>query len=103
MKLGRQARFEFTVRNRGDAAAEDLELCVKAPSRKVKIVGAECRETPSLGKGASVDAAFRLKPKGSAAGDRIKVRFIVTAANADRATDSATLKVEKKKEARPVR
>ena len=100
VKLGRQARFEFTVRNRGDAAAEDVELCVRAPSRKVKILGAACRETPTLGKGASVDATFRLKPKRSAAGDRINVRFIVTAANADRASDSASLKVEKKKRGR---
>jgi uncharacterized membrane protein len=100
VKLGRKAKFDLTVRNRGDAAAQDVELCVKAPKRKVKILGATCRETPTLGKKSSVKAAFRLKPKGSAQGDRINIRFIVTAANADRATDSATLKVEKKKKGR---
>ena len=97
VKPGKKARFDLTVRNRGDAAAEDLELCVKAPARKVKVLGKECRTEASLDEGDSVEAAFRLKPKRSAAGDRINVRFIATAANADRATDSATLKVEKKK------
>ena len=96
VKPGKQARFELTVRNRGEAAAEDVELCVKAPARKVKVLGKDCRAAASLDAGESVDAAFRLKPKRSAAGDRINVRFTATAANAGRATDSATLKVEKK-------
>jgi plastocyanin len=97
VKPGQQARFEFTASNEGDAAAEDVELCVKAPARKVKVIGRECRTTPTLAEGDSFDADFRLKPKRSAAGDRIEVRFVATAANADRATETATLKVKKKK------
>jgi hypothetical protein len=97
VRLGQTARFGFNVRNSGDAAASEVELCVKAPKRKVKVVGADCRETPTLGKGSAVKADFRLKPKRSARGDRVTVRFIATAENADRATDTATLKVKKKK------
>ena len=97
VKLGQKAKFEFTVRNRGDVAAQDVELCVKAPKSKVRILGNDCRETPTLGKGRSVDAAFKLKPKRSAAGDRIRLRFVATADNAGRASETATLKVKKKK------
>jgi Trehalose utilisation/Glucose / Sorbosone dehydrogenase len=97
VKPGKKAKFELTVRNRGDATADGLELCVKAPKRKVRILGKECRAKSSLDAGESLDQAFRLKPKRRAAGDRINVRFITTAANADRATETATLKVQKKK------
>jgi hypothetical protein len=100
VKPGKKARFEFRVRNRGDAAAQGVELCVRAPQRKVKVVGDECRETPTLGKGQSVEAAFRLKPKRSAAGDRVRLRFVATADNAGRASETATLKVKKKKRKR---
>ena len=51
VKLGKKAKFDFTVRNRGDVAAQDVELCVKAPKSKVRILGNDCRETPTLGKG----------------------------------------------------
>jgi hypothetical protein len=97
VRVGDTARFNLAVRNRGDAGAEGVELCVKAPKRKVRVVGKQCRAKKSLEEGALLDAAFRLKPKRRAAGDRVNVRFIVTAANADRATDTATLKVKDKK------
>jgi hypothetical protein len=63
----------------------------------VRVLGKECRGASSLDPGESAKSAFRLKPKRRAAGDRINVRFIVTASNADRVSDSATLKVEKKR------
>ena len=97
VKLGKKAKFEFTVRNRGDVAAQDVELCVKGPKSKVRILGNDCRETPTLGKGQAVDAPFRVKPKRSAAGDRIRLRFVATADNASRASETATLKVKRKK------
>ena len=97
VKPGQKAKFEFTVRNRGDAAAQDVELCVKGPKSKVRILGNDCRETPTLGKGQAVDATFRVKPKRSAAGDRVRLRFVATADNAGRASETATLKVKKKK------
>jgi len=100
VKPGQKAKFDLSVRNRGDGAAQGVEMCVKAPKRKVKVMGAECRETPTLGKGQSVEAAFRLKPKRSAAGDRIRLRFVATADNAGRASETATLKVKKKKKGR---
>jgi hypothetical protein len=93
---GKTARFEFTARNRGDAAATGVELCVDAP-RKVKVVGADCKSRGSLPAGESADATFKLKPKRSAAGDRIRVKFVADAANAGRASETATLKVKRKR------
>ena len=97
VKAGKKAKFEFTVRNRGDVAAQEVELCVKGPKRKVRILGNDCRETPTLGTGQAVDATFRVKPKRSASGDRIRLRFVATADNAGRASETATLKVKRKK------
>ena len=97
VKAGKTAKFEFTVRNRGDVAAQDVELCVNGPKGKVRILGNDCRETPTLGKGQAVDATFRVKPKRSASGDRVRLRFVATADNAGRASETATLKVKKKK------
>ena len=94
---GKKAKFEFTVRNRGGAAATGLELCVKAPGKQVKIVGDECKSKASLGAGDSIDRTFKLKPKRSAAGDRFKVRFVANAANAGRVSETATLKVKRRK------
>jgi glucose/arabinose dehydrogenase/PKD repeat protein/type 1 glutamine amidotransferase len=95
VKPGKRARFSLRVRNEGDAAARNVELCVKAPKRKVRVIGADCRETPNLGVDASVQARFTLKPKRSAAGDRITLRFTADAANAGKEAVTATLKVKR--------
>ncbi len=97
MKPGQQARFSFRVTNEGDAAARNVELCVGAPS-KVRVIGAACRESPNLGVDASTQARFTLKPKRSAAGDRVTLRFTADAANAGKETVTATLKVKRSRQ-----
>jgi uncharacterized membrane protein len=95
VKPGEQARFRFGVTNEGTAAARNLQLCVKAPSNKVQVVGRACRGAGSLGSGETTRERFTLKPKRSAAGDRITLRFTADAANADKETATATLKVKR--------
>jgi hypothetical protein len=97
VKVGSKATFKFTATNRGNAAAEDVELCIHAPKKQVKVLGAECREFSRLGPGASRTAGFKVKPKRSAAGDRVRLRFVANAANTGRASERATLKVKQKK------
>ncbi len=95
VKVGQRARFTFRVTNEGQSAAQDVELCVSAPRRKVRMIGAACRTAPTLGVDASTQARFTLKPKRSAAGDRITLRFTADAANAGKEAVTATLKVKR--------
>jgi glucose/arabinose dehydrogenase/PKD repeat protein/type 1 glutamine amidotransferase len=95
VKPGKQARFRLRVANVGDSVARNVELCVRAPKRKVSVVGPDCREAPNLGVDASTQAQFALKPKRSAAGDRVTLRFTVDAANAGKEAVTATLKVKR--------
>jgi PKD repeat protein/glucose/arabinose dehydrogenase/type 1 glutamine amidotransferase len=100
VKVGSKATFKFTATNRGNAAAEDVELCIRAPKKQVKVPGADCREFARLGPDASRTASFKVKPKRSAAGDRVRLRFVANAANAGRASERATLKVKQRKRRR---
>jgi alpha-glucuronidase len=95
VKPGKQAKFRFAVANTGFAAADDVELCLKAPKKQVKVVGASCRETPIVADGGSTQAAFTVKAKPKAAGKTVKLKFTASAANAETDTASATLKVKR--------
>jgi F5/8 type C domain len=66
VKVGKPARFRFTVANAGDDPARGLRLCIAAPKRKVRVLGAPCCGAPSLAAGASMTATFTLKPRPSA-------------------------------------
>jgi BNR repeat-containing family member/F5/8 type C domain len=95
VKVGKPARFRFTVANAGDGPAQGLRLCVAAPKRKVRVLGAPCRAAPSLAAGASMTATFTLKPRRSARGRTLGLTFVATASNAPRRTTTATLKVRR--------
>ncbi len=97
VKVGKQKTFRATVRGTGDVVAEDVKVCAKAPKRKAKIIGRKCFSYPSLDDPYRETARFKVKAKRSAAGKKVTLRFIATAANADRETAKATLKVKAKK------
>jgi hypothetical protein len=59
------------------------------------VVGGACSRAGSLGPGETTRERFTLKPKRSAAGDRITLRFTATARNANKEGATATLKVKR--------
>ena len=97
VKVGKQATFRASVRNTGDVAADEVEVCAAAPRKLASIVGRDCVRYASIAEGDSETARFKVKAKGKAAGKKVTLRFTVRAANADRETARATLKVKDKK------
>jgi len=93
-------RFRVTVRNRGDASAEDVRICAKAKKRLARVQGSQCREAPSIGAGNRVRAAFRVKFTKKAAGKRVRVQFVARVKGAKNAKAAAVVKVKKKKKKR---
>jgi uncharacterized repeat protein (TIGR01451 family) len=93
-KVGEEATFRATVRNTGDAAASDVEVCAKAPN-KVKVVGRDCVSEETLAAGDRMTSRFDVKPKRSARGDKVKITFTAEAAGIDKEKTEATLKVRR--------
>jgi len=100
VKVGKQATFRASVRNTGDVAADEVEVCAAAPRKLASIVGRDCVGYASIAEGESETARFKVKAKRKAAGKKVTLRFTVRAANADRESARATLKVKDKKKRR---
>ena len=96
-KPNKTKRFQVTVRNRGDASAEDVRICASAKKRLARIRGSACREAPSIGAGNRVRAAFRVKFTKKAAGKRVRVKFTARVKGAKNAQTTAVVKVKKAK------
>jgi hypothetical protein len=94
VKRGRKATFRLAVENTGDGAAENVELCVRAPKRKVKVVGRACRRSGALGPGEGASARFKLKPTRRA-GRKVTLSFSAVAAGG--ATDRVAAKLKIKR------
>jgi alpha-glucuronidase len=94
---GKQARFRFAVESTGNAAAEDVELCAKAPKRLVELKGKECAASSSLEPDADMAPEFTFKPTRKARGKKVEITFTATSSNAEDAVDTATLKVKDRK------
>ena len=97
VKVGKQATFRASVRNTGDVAADEVEVCAAAPRKLASIVGRDCVGYASIAEGESETARFKVKAKRKAAGKKVTLRFTTRAANADRESARATLKVKAKK------
>ena len=95
VKPGKRARFTFRVANDGDATANKLRLCVKAPRKRVKVMGKACRRAGSLVPDRSTRARFTVKPKRSARGKRVKIRFTANGPGMNKSAATATLKVKR--------
>jgi glucose/arabinose dehydrogenase len=93
---GRKATFRATVRNRGDAAAGKVRVCVDAPKSKLRVVGKPCVSRGALDAGDRAQARFKVKPKRSARGDRVRLRFRATSAPDLTARAKASLKVRRR-------
>ncbi len=97
VKAGKRKTFRARVGNTGDAPATDVRLCAEAPKRKAKVTGRKCFRYPTLADPYTETARFKVKAKRRAAGKKVSLRFVATAANADRQTARATLKVKRKR------
>jgi plastocyanin len=93
---GRSAALTAAVENVGGAEATNVRVCAKAPKRLVSIKGKSCRGVGSLDAGGASAPRFSVKPTRRAKGKRVKVSFAVSAANAERETAAATLKVKRR-------
>jgi len=96
-KVGKQETFRATVRNTGDVAADEVEVCAAAPRKLASIAGRDCVSYASIAEAESETARFKVKAKRKAAGKKVTLRFTTRAQNADRESARATLKVKEKK------
>jgi plastocyanin len=94
-KVGKEAAFTATALNTGEADATEVEVCVKAPERKVRVVGEDCATDDTLAADEELAQRFELKPKRSARGDKVKVTFTAVAAGLPTEKETATLKVKR--------
>jgi hypothetical protein len=94
-KAGKKAQFSGEVRNTGAATAQGVQLCADASKKGLK--GAGCETLGSLAGGASALHSFAFKAKRKAKGE-FGLDFVATASGASPASDTATLKVKKKKQ-----
>ena len=92
----RTARFNATVRNRGDAATGKLRICVAGPKSKVRIIGKGCVSRGALDPSDRAQAPFKVKPKRKARGKRVTLRFTASGSGAETARATATLKVKRR-------
>ena len=84
----------MAVENTGDGAADDVELCVRGPKRKVKVVGRACRQSGALAPGEDASARFTVKPTRRA-GRKVTLSFSAVAAGG--ATDRVAAKLKIKR------
>jgi hypothetical protein len=91
----RRVRFRFRVANTGGVAATDVRVCVRAPERRVDVVGRRCRTVRSLAAGRSVTRTFTLRLKRAARGRTTRIRFTATGDGLARRTDVATLRMRR--------
>jgi hypothetical protein len=89
---GKKATFNARVANSGQAPANGVQICVKAPK---KLKGPRCQSVGTLNGGASATRAFKLKPKRSAAGKRFTLTFTASADNAGSKSTTAKLRVRR--------
>jgi plastocyanin len=94
VKVNRPAAFTAQLSNAGGPAAE-VQVCVKARSRLVKVTGGRCWWLDELGTGQRT-AKFTFKPKRAARGKRVKIQFRLTQLNGPGESTTATLKVARR-------
>jgi len=72
-----RARFRFhATYDPGPFGAHELELCARAPPRKVKVIGKSCRPASNLFRETTLSRVFKVRPKPAARGRRTRIRFI---------------------------
>lgn len=96
VKPGRKAAFRATVRNRGDAPAKGVRVCVVKRKLPARVQGKPCVTVKRIAAGKAARARFVLKPKPAARGKRVRVTFRAKAQGVKAVTAAARLKVKKR-------
>jgi len=94
-KVNRPTSLTARLANAGGPATE-VQVCVKAKSRLVKVTGGRCWWLDELPGGAARTSKFTFKPKRAARGKRVPLQFKTTHAGGSTETTTATLKVARK-------
>ena len=94
-KVNRPASLTARLANGGGPATE-VEVCVKAKSRLVKVTSGRCWWLDELAGGAARTTKFTFKPKRAARGKRVRLQFKTTHAGGPTETTTATLKVARR-------
>ena len=94
-KVNRPASLTARLANDG-APATEVEVCVKAKSRLVKVTSGRCWWLDELAGDAVRSTKFTFKPKRAARGKRVRIRFKTTHAGGPSETTTATLKVARR-------
>ncbi len=94
-KVNRPASLTARLANDGGPATE-VEVCVKAKSRLVKVTSGRCWWLDELAGEAARSTKFTFKPKRAARGKRVRVQFKATHAGGPSETTTATLKVARR-------
>ena len=94
-KVNRPTSLTARLANGGGPATE-VEVCVKAKSRLVKVTGGRCWWLDELAGGAARTTKFTFKPKRAARGKRVRLQFKATHAGGLIETTTATLKVARR-------
>jgi plastocyanin len=94
-KVNRPISLNARLANGGGPATE-VQVCVKAKSRLVKVTGGRCWWLDELAGGAARTTKFTFKPKRAARGKRVRLRFRTTHTGGPTKTTTATLKVARR-------
>lgn len=97
VKVGRKVNLRVRLANRGDQAATDPKVCVKAPRKRVKLGNGKCWTLAELAGGEKRTTRFAVKAKRPAAGKRIRLKFVTTAEGMKRQVTAVTLRVAKRR------
>jgi endo-1,4-beta-xylanase len=91
----KRKRVSYGVRatNVGTAPTGAFRICVKAPRKRVEVIGASCRGVSGLEPDASVQRAFTLKVKREARGRTTRIRFAARGSGFESQSTTARMRV----------
>jgi regulation of enolase protein 1 (concanavalin A-like superfamily) len=93
VSVGDRTNFTATVRNIGDAPADEVGVCLDAPRNRVAIISPKCVTYDRLRDGVERRPRFTVRARRAAAGRQVTLRFTATSPDADTEVATATLRV----------
>jgi hypothetical protein len=94
VRAGEFVRYRVRVRNRGDAAANRVRVCLPRPDpTQLRVKGKRCRSVGALEAGTGTREVFRVRATRQASGSRLVLRFVARSPNADNVRATAAIRV----------
>ena len=91
----KQAKFRFVVRNTGDAGTGPVQLCVKAPKKKLKVGGKRCVTKANIAPGKAVKRKVKLRIGAKARGKTTKVKLVARGPNVGKVQTTVRVRVKR--------